>query len=169
MKFKQVILSGLLCAISTWSCAQWVWIDNSGRKVYSDSAPPPEIPEKSILRQPSNRNNTPLQIINPAASAVPAASTPVSAASRPSGKSKELEDKRKQAEQAEADKRKVEEEKQKAVMAENCRRAKQTKAALDAGQRVTRFSDKGEREFLDDAQRTAELRRMEEVIRTQCQ
>ena len=32
--------------------AQWQWIDEHGRKTFSDRPPPPHIPEKNILKSP---------------------------------------------------------------------------------------------------------------------
>jgi hypothetical protein len=52
--------------------------------------------------------------------------------------------------------------------AENCRNARAHLAALDTGQRIARFNDKGEREVLDDKQRADETRRAREVIASEC-
>lgn len=41
-------------------------------------------------------------------------------------------------------------------------------ATLDSGMRMARLNDKGEREVLDDAQRAAELKRVNQIIAQDC-
>lgn len=167
MNFKRAFMLGVLSLACMAASAQWLWIDKDGRKVYSDSAPPPDTPLKNVLKQPGGRVVPQEAASTPAAPTTPASGT--ASAPRPTGKSKELEDKRKQAEQAEDEKRRAEAEKQKQLKADNCRRARQAKASLDSGVRISMSNDKGEREFLDDAARAAETRRMQEIIQSQCQ
>ena len=106
----------------------------------------------------------------PAAGEAPNAATrPAAAASAaPAGVDKALEEKKKQAEAAEAAKKKAEQEKVAAARAENCKRAMNAKATLDSGMRMARLNDKGEREVLDDAQRAAELKRVNQIIAQDC-
>lgn len=145
--------------------AQWQWLDKDGRKVFSDRAPPPEVPEKNILRRPGSGA--------PGGNAASTASAPAAtAAPQPgpqgSGVDKTLAEKKKQADAAEAGKRQQEEERLARARADNCSRARQSKAALDAGQRATRLNDKGEREFLDEAGVAAETQRLQGVIDENC-
>jgi type IV secretory pathway VirB10-like protein len=160
----------LACALPVAATAQWQWIDQSGRKVFSDKAPPPEIPSKNILRQPGMKAGAtaaaPAEA--PASAPVAAARPAASGALKVSGKDKELEDKRKQAEAAEEEKKKAEAEAQAKVKAENCGRAKSAKATYDSGVRVARTNAKGEREFMDDKERAAETKRIEAVIASDC-
>ena len=81
---------------------------------------------------------------------------------------KALEEKKKQAEAAEAAKKKAEEQKVAAARADNCKRARSAKADLDSGVRIARTNAKGEREVLDDAQRAAELKRVNQIIAQDC-
>ena len=46
-----MMLAGL-CLVSAQAFAQWQWIGNDGRKVYSDRPPPSDIPAQNVLRQP---------------------------------------------------------------------------------------------------------------------
>lgn len=141
--------------------AQWQWLDKDGRKVFSDRAPPPEVPEKSILRRPGG----PLRGADEAASpTAPASGGPAPA----TGQDKELNARKKQAEDAEAAKRRQDEERMVRAQAETCERARRTKAGLDAGQRATRLNDKGEREFLDEAGVAAEIQRLQGIINESC-
>lgn len=150
------------CVLSIAASAQWQWLDNSGNKVFSDRGPPPDIPAKNILRQPGGTVK---------AKPVAATEAPASAASAPkiSGTDKALEEKKKQAEDAEAAKRKAEADKNAAAKAENCTRAKQSKANFDSGIRIARTNEKGEREILDDNARAAELKHIQDVISADCQ
>lgn len=49
--FRPMMLAGL-CLVSAQAFAQWQWIGNDGRKVYSDRPPPSDIPAQNVLRQP---------------------------------------------------------------------------------------------------------------------
>lgn len=165
MKKSPLLLFTLACAFSLGAAAQWQWIDKDGRKVFSDRPPPPEIPEKNILRQPGGRDAHSYRAL-PAADT---ASAPGAAASTPSaGKDKELEEKKAQAEAAEAAKKKAEAEKIAKIKADNCARARQAKAAYDSGRLIATTNAQGERVFLDEAGRAAEVKRLEGIIATEC-
>jgi hypothetical protein len=162
-------LIGLACALPALCLAQWQWIDKDGRKVFSDQSPPADIPAKNIIKQPSSGKGRPVAAVE--APAVPAASQPAkAAASAPklSGKDKELEEKKKLAEAAEADKKKAKEEEIAKARAENCQHARRAKANFDSGVRISQTNAKGEREILDDAQRAAEVKRIEKIIASDC-
>jgi len=164
MNLLRATLLGVALALPAASFAQWQWIDKDGHKVFSDQSPPADIPAKNILKQPGPRGR-------PVAPAEPAASAPAQAAApvpKLSGKERELEEKKKQAEAAEAEKRKAQEEQLAKEHAENCTRAKSAKASFDSGVRITRTNEKGEREYLDDAQRAAETKRIEAIIAREC-
>jgi type IV secretory pathway VirB10-like protein len=166
MKLLRVTLIGLACALPVLSLAEWQWIDKDGHKVYSDQSPPADIPAKNILKQPGvkNRADAPAE---PAAAASQVA-RPAAPAPKVSGKDKELEEKKKKTEAAEAEKKKAEEDERAKLRADNCTRAKGAKASFDSGVRVTRTNEKGEREFLDDAARAAETKRLQGIIATDC-
>lgn len=155
-----------LCALimSLPAVAQWQWIDPQGRKVFSDRPPPVDVPQKNILKQPGTR----LPSADLPTSAPVTPTTPSGAASATGGEDKELTAKKKQAAEAEAAKRRQDEEKMARIQAENCERATRAKNALEAGQRTSRLNDKGEREFLDDAGRAAELQRLQGIIDDSC-
>jgi hypothetical protein len=169
MKSLSMTLIGLALAVPTVCLAQWQWIDKDGRKVFSDQSPPADIPAKNILKQPKGAALPAPEPVAAAASApasAPQAAVPVPKVA--TGKDKQLEDKKKQAEAADAEKKKAQEEELAKVKAENCARAKSAKASFDSGIRIARTNEKGEREFLDDAQRAAETKRMERVIASDC-
>src|ERR1035437_5177913 len=153
------LLLGAACLLSLAASAQWQWIDNAGRKVFSDRAPPADILEKYILKRPV------------AHASAPTTSMPQNGASAPKlgGVDKELADKKKKASEAEAAKRKLEQENNLKARIENCARAKQSKINYESGMRMARTNEKGEREVLDDATRGAELKRIQAIINSDCQ
>jgi hypothetical protein len=166
MNFPRATLLVLACALPALSLAQWQWIDKDGHKVYSDQSPPAEVPAKNILRQPGSRGAPAQPAEQPAVAsqeAQPAPGTP-----RISGKDKELQEKKRQAEAAEAERKRAGEEAVAKARADNCTRAKRSKATFDSGIRISTTNAKGEREFMDDAARATETKHLEGIIATDC-
>ncbi|WP_374522055.1 DUF4124 domain-containing protein [Hydrogenophaga sp.] len=151
-----LVLLALFSSLSVQ--AQWQWMDSTGRKVFSDTAPPASVPEKSILKRPGAA---------PVAAASPAAATDA-AKPEPAKADAQLEARKKEAENAEAAKKKAEADRLAKARAEVCTRAQQNRAALQSGQRIATVNAQGEREFMSDDRRASELRRLEGIIRTDC-
>ncbi|MBP7574416.1 MAG: DUF4124 domain-containing protein, partial [Rhodoferax sp.] len=99
--------------------------------------------------------------------AAPAA-TPASSTPKILSVDKDLEAKKKQVADAEAAKRKADEERVLKARIENCARAKQAKTTFDSGVRVARTNAAGEREIMDDAARSAESKRIQAIIDSDC-
>ncbi len=168
--------AALALAASLPAHAQYQWIDGSGRRVFSDQPPPPGTPQKNILKQPAARPAAPAPAADEAESsaadstaapaAAPQASTPQAAA--PTAQDKALQEKLKKAEAEEAAKKKAEADRLAAQKAENCKRAISAKALLDSGQRIMQSDGKGGRSFMSPEQRAAETKRIEEVMRNDC-
>jgi len=154
-----IFFTGLLCG-SVW--AQWQWVDETGRRVFSDTPPPLSVPDKNILKRPGSHTQ-PTVVPEP----TPAAAEPL-AIPKPSGRDSALEARKKQAEEAEQAKKKAEAERQAKLRAENCERAQRAKATLDSGMRLATTNAKGEREILDDTGRAAEAKRLEGIISSDC-
>ena len=167
-----LVTAALCAAAASPAQAQWKWRDAAGRITVSDRPPPRDVADKDILQRPAAP-------AKPVAAATPGVATasapapasgavaaPAAAASAPVDK--ELEARKRAAEAERAAKAKLEEDKQAAQRADNCKRARGSLAALDSGQRITRFNDKGEREILDDAARATETRRAREAIISEC-
>lgn len=175
MKLIQTLLVAMLTGLSFAASAQWQWIDKDGHKVYSDRAPPTDIQDKNILRRPGNakRPGMPVSDVAPetdAAASAQQAALPVLPASggKTGALDKELEAKKKQAQEAEAAKRKAAEEQVTKAKIENCARAKQAKVTYESGVRIGRTNAAGEREFVDDAARAEELKRIQAVMARDC-
>ena len=141
-RFRTFLLIAVVALAGGAAHAQWQWTDKDGRKVFSDRAPPPDVPAKNILRQPGMNKRG----IDTAANAAPvkAASAPSRAANdapsesesdtpKLSGVDKELADKKKLAEGAAAAKIKADEERVTKARADNCQRARNNKVVMDSG------------------------------------
>ena len=153
------VATALACTAAT---AQWQWVDGSGRKVFSDTPPPPSIPDKDILKRAGAVIPTPPLASPPAA---PSAVPPVP---QISGRDEQLEAKKKAAEAQEQALKKAQADKLAKARQDNCERAKRSKAALDSGVRMATTNAKGEREIMNDAARATETRRVNEIIQSSC-
>lgn len=153
------ILAGILMAagwaLAGLACAQYVWLDDGGRKQYSDMPPPASVPASRILKTPS--------AASPAASA-PAASQAESGSGTDKTKApptladKNAEFIKRRTEQAEQEKKDAEQRRVASEKAKSCERARQYQKTLAAGIPITTTNQKGERVFLDEAQRAQEQR-----------
>jgi len=172
MKLCKLLLWTVACAAplaapSAWA-QQWQWLDHNGNKVFSDRAPPADIPDNKILQQP---RGTPARPAMMETNADPSAENPAaeeSAAPKISGLDKELEQAKAKADAEEAAKKKKEEAERAKLRAENCKAARSAKTTLQSGQRISHINDKGEKVIMDDATRKARLRQAEKIIASDC-
>jgi hypothetical protein len=174
MRIQHLFLLASVLVLPMGAHAQWQWIDKDNKNVFSDQAPPTDIPDKNILRRPgAPQPRVSFTPTAPAADAAPTAAAAPAAAARPNGKptgvDKELEEKARKAEEAEKAKKAAETQKLAQAKAENCNRARQGKATMDSGIRVASINDKGEREVMDDKARAAEQQRLQSIIESSCQ
>ena len=159
MQLFRNLFVAALCTFGLAAQAQWQWVDNAGRKVFSDQAPPPDIPLKNIVKQPGKS----------AATSVEAPSTPASAATpQLSNDDKELLAKKKKADSEAMARIKEEADSLSKIKATNCEKAKANQALLDSGVRIAVTNAKGEREYLDDAARATEQRRIRAAMDANC-
>ncbi|WP_162580975.1 DUF4124 domain-containing protein [Variovorax sp. PBS-H4] len=178
MKLAHLLVLGSACLLgATTVHAQWQWVDQNNKKVFSDQAPPSDIPEKNILRRPGAASSRPS--FSPAPTTAPGADTTQAAAApaaaqrpagspKPTGVDKELEEKTRKAEEAEKAKQAAEAQKVAQAKTENCKRAREGKATMDSGMRVARLNAQGEREIMDDKMRAAESQRLQATIDSDC-
>jgi Domain of unknown function (DUF4124) len=174
MKLLSTILGLAFLSVCSSAVAQWQWVDKDGRRVFSDRAPPLEVLDKDIVKRPSTPVRVPLakeakEASNADATSAASEEAP-SARSTPlaGGVDKELEAKKKQAADAEAAKRRAEEDRITKAKIENCARAKQSMAGLDAGLRISRTNTAGEREVMDDGARAGERARIQTIMNSEC-
>ena len=161
----------LLCASSLFSAnalAQWQWVDDQGRKVFSDRPPPTQVPAERIQRRPTNSGGkAPTAALH--ANPTPAASKPLD---HPSGIDKDLQAKKTADEAAQAQREQAQaqaqEKKQARARQDNCARAQAAQAALTDGRLLAHTNAKGERVFMDDTTRGAERQRAQAAIASDC-
>lgn len=139
--------------------AQWMWKDESGHTIASDQPPPPGTPPARILKSP---RTSPAPV--PAAPAKPpeGAEPPKSLADR------DLEFKQRQKEAAEAQKAADESAAKARALAENCATVRGNLAALQTGGRMARVNERGEKSYIDDNQRAAEIARAQGQVAQFC-
>ncbi|HRP75809.1 MAG TPA: DUF4124 domain-containing protein [Rhodocyclaceae bacterium] len=128
------------------------WRDAEGRLNYSDQ--PPHGVEAKLIR-PGRPSSAPTE--------------GAAEASMPTLAERELEFRERRAEEAEAKAMAEQESRQAAERDRMCTQARNQLAALQSGQRVSRFNQSGEREYLDDVERTAEITRAQDFIRNNCE
>ncbi len=145
-----VMLSPVLCG------AQWLWLDEAGRRVYSDQPPPPSVPAARVVRQPGLPAPAP-SLASPPASAPPVMAQP--AAPRLASAASRAHDdaiRRLEADNAR-------------LRAAHCARLRDALASLASGHRLARTLPNGEREVLDDAARAVERQRLQGLLASDCE
>lgn len=153
--------------LATPAAAQWKWRDG-GRIVFSDRPPPARIPERAILERPQGmeRNAVPPSPTGPSLiepTPAPVVAAPASASTEPA-----LEAKLRKEAEEKAAKQKAEEARLASARAENCLRAKGQLKLLEDGVRIAKTNEKGEREILDDKQRSDEQGRVRKIVASDC-
>src|SRR5579871_4407335 len=123
MRLSHLIALGAVILLPLGAQAQWLWVDKDNKKVFSDQAPPSDIPDSKILRRPSSVPRP-----APAADAQQAATAgaPPLAPPGTSGVDKSLQEKARKAEEDEKARQKAEADKQAQAKADNCNRARQS-------------------------------------------
>jgi hypothetical protein len=152
-----------LAAAGAHAQALWKWRDAAGQLHISDTAPPPGTPAKNIISGPGAGA---AQALTPKSDA---ASAPAAGIDSALDKKKKAIDKDK-ADQAAREKADHDAAvaKNEAVRQDNCTRAQANLQALQSGQRMAHYNDKGEREILDDSARAAEVKRTQDVVSSNC-
>ncbi|MDR0701157.1 MAG: DUF4124 domain-containing protein [Azoarcus sp.] len=160
------VMFALALALSLSASAEiYKWKDRDGRAHFSDMPPPQNAAEVQILNAPAPPRS--------AATADEQENTAEESSAKTAapGKSlaeRELEFRQRRAAAAEARAKADEEAARAARRAQDCERARTQHAALASGQRVARPTGNGGRTFLDDAEREAEMARIQELIDKRC-
>lgn len=163
----RLLAGALLLAAAPLALAQYVWIDDKGVKQLSDRPPPPNVPDKRILKAPGkplfNPNAAPEAEAPPPAAdgAEPAAKRPPTLAERNADFNK------RKTEAAAAEKKAGEEARRQASAAANCDAARKNQLAVDQGIRISTFDKNGERGVMSDEQRE-ELRKKSQKVLADC-
>ena len=138
---KFALFAAIACC-TVPAIAQWQWTDGQGRKVFSGGARPA------------------------APSAVPEVGAAKPAAD--AGVDKGLEEQKRKMQEQEAAKTQADKLQKEKQRQDNCNRARQAKATLASGRLLSHVNAKGERGFMDEAARDAEIKRADAVIASDC-
>jgi len=144
--------------------AQYVWLDHSGIKQYSDMPPPASVPAAQILKSPAGVKAGATPVAAPAA---PTASSASASAAKgaPSLAERNADFNKRRAEQAEQEKKSAA-EKQLALEKSNaCARARQYQRTLASGTRLASVDQNGAPVLLDEAQRAHEAQEAARVLK----
>ena len=168
-KIALPLVACLLAIAASGAHAQslWKWRDASGQLHISDTAPPPGTPAKNIISSPAGAPATLTTATSSTSTTTSTVATP--AASAPET---ELEKRKKAADKEKAEKEKADRDavaqKNDAIRKDNCTRATNDSASIQSGLRIATTNAQGERVFLDEAQRAAELRRVQDIVAANC-
>ncbi len=173
MKFapRLVLGSSIVAAalVASPAYAQWMWKDDAGHVVASDQPPPTNVPLSRILKSPKQRAAD----VMPAPPAKEAETKDTAKADAKADAPKtvadrDLEFKQRQKESAEAAKKADEETTKARAMKENCNSVRGNLAGLQGGGRAARINEKGEKTYIDDAQRQSEIAKTQGQIAQYC-
>lgn len=146
---KHIALAVAALLVATVANAEiYQWKDKNGKTIISDKPPAENVVEqKKISSDPSTTGSS---------------ATPKTAADR------ELEFRKRQKESQENAEKTQKEQAASAEKQENCANARRYQATLESGERVALRDDKGERYFLDDAQRAQETEKARKAVEASC-
>ncbi len=151
---RTALLLALLAALPV-QAQIYQYKDASGKTVISDRPPPAgTAPAKTHSAGGSSTESAPA---NGAAAAAP---KPLA--------DREMDFKKRQQEQKEAAEKAQKEQADKAGRKDDCERAQRQLQMLESGERVAVRDDKGERSFMEDNQRAAEIDRTRKFIAENC-
>ncbi len=148
--------------LSCSAMAQWAWTDEEGRAIFTDRAPSSSVPDSRIFKRPSSPKWVQNQEQTPNMGAGTAS------APQGTGLDKALADLSKKTELAQVEQRKLEDARISKLKADHCERAKQALRTIESGVRLSQTNAQGEREILSDAARTAETKRLQSILVTDC-
>lgn len=134
-------------AAGTVSAQIYTWRDASGKVHYSDTPPPGTEAKQMRGGVPTGADG---------------------GAQRRSQNEQEQEFRKRSSEAAEKKAKSEKELAEKEARKQDCESARAQLQALESGQRVTRFNEKGETVFLDDAERAQEIERTRKIVAQQC-
>ena len=161
MNHRNKLLTAMLLAAAPLAGAQYLWIDDKGIKQFSDRPPPPNIPDKRILKAPGK------PLFNPNAVEPEAAADTPPATAAPTLAERNADFNKRKADAAEAAKQAAASAQRKADEAANCNAARQNQQALDQGLRLSTYDKNGERGYMNDEQRE-ELRKNTQKVLADC-
>ncbi|MCG6877346.1 MAG: DUF4124 domain-containing protein [Betaproteobacteria bacterium] len=148
-------LSALLLVAVPAQAQLYKWVDANGRVQYSD-------------RKPTDGRQQAQEVKNTVSSV---GSQPIGAGTTSGPKTAAELDKefqKRRQEQTEAQQKQQQAATEQKQKAQNCQAARENLAALNSGQRIARFNEKGEKIYIDDSARAAEVARSRQLVQANC-
>ncbi|HLS55969.1 MAG TPA: DUF4124 domain-containing protein [Zeimonas sp.] len=164
---RVLAVAGLLIALPALA-GTWQWRDASGRMVYSDLPPPPDVRASQILRAPTPASQPASATAAPDATPASQPRAGASAAVPRTWAEKEQESRKRAAEREEAEKQQREEREQLARTARACQDARAALRTLESGMRMAVLNARGEREAMDEAERSRRIDSARQEIARSC-
>lgn len=158
----RTLLLGILLAVSATAAAQlYRWVDKDGRVHYTATPPPAGATKSRTLQTPATPPSVPAADGDAAAKDA-GPKGPLTPAEQEQAFRKRQLEAQKAAEKAALARKEAEAKQQ------NCTRAREYLRTLESGQRVTRTTAQGEREYLDDAARVRETQSARQAVQDWC-
>lgn len=146
MKPFALALAALVTATTLYAQV-YEWKDENGKTIYSDQAPVGNVRQLRKLD------------VGPASASAPA---------QKSAADRELEFRKRQKEAQDNAQKTSKEQTASTAQAENCANARRQLQALESGERISLRDDKGERYYMDDAQRDQEIAKTRQAVQSYC-
>ncbi len=163
-KSRAALVFGITVALGIPGAAlaqAYKWRDANGGIVYSDSPPPASIPPGNVLQAPKLKAAAPPPAVAPAAaqgnSENPRAGTISRKLQTKSVAEREADYKKRQIEEQKKAKEQSEKTAQEEQRQAQCQSLAQNLSTLESGQRMAKVDSKGERYFVDDAERAKDI------------
>ena len=156
---KIILWIGLCVAAGTAQAQIKCWNDANGKRVCGDA--PPAGAKVTTINTPSGPS---------APAAAPGAAPGAKAASKGPLTPAEQEQayRKRQADAAKSAEKSAQTQKDAAAKQDTCNRARAALSQLESGQRIALTDAKGERYFMDDSQKAAEIAKARQVVQDAC-
>ena len=145
--FRAAAWTLLLLLLAAPAQAQlYKWVDSNGRIQYSDRKPPDGKQAQEVRNTVSS----------------------IGSQSGGNAAEQEKEFQKRRQDQSETQQKQQQAAAEQQRQSENCQTARENLAALNSGQRIARFTPSGERVYLEDNDRAAEVARTQQIIQQSC-
>jgi hypothetical protein len=160
----------LALAAAPDASAQFKWRDANGRMVYSDMPPPASVAPSSVVDAPARPTSGDGPGGSGATASAPAAASPQRGpGTAPTGAAdRELEFRKRRLEKAESERKAADAAAKAQRRAGVCEDSRSALRTLESGARIARVNERGEQEYLDDAQRARRIEAARETAREAC-
>lgn len=165
-------LAGICFAALPAAAETYKWTDAEGKVHYSDQPPPANIKNPATVTPRKRTSNpAPTPPADPdtdAGTATTSDAKPAAPARPKTSQELDAEFKQRQVKAAEDEAARKKADQESADKKKNCAQATNNVKRLQEGGRMTRYNDKGEMEFMEDAEIAAELARARQVADSWC-